>query len=107
MKPSGLAAIETAKANGRWETAYDSSTTSKAPKDLQQALDKNPKAKAFFETLDRLNRYAILFRLQTVTKPETRVRRITQFVGMLNKKQKIHPSRCAQSASKKTQENKK
>lgn len=105
MKPSGLAAIETAKANGRWEAAYESSSKSTVPADLQAALDENAKAKAFFETLDRLNRYAILFRIQTAVKPETRASRIAKFVEMLAKKQKIHSSPPPGKSSKEKQEN--
>jgi uncharacterized protein YdeI (YjbR/CyaY-like superfamily) len=60
------------------------------PVDLQSALDQNPKAQAFFDTLDSTNRYAILFRLQTAKKAETRARRIKQFIGMLEKHEKIH-----------------
>ncbi len=91
MQPAGLAAIELAKKNGRWEAAYDSHRTSTVPDDLQAALNQNPKAKAFFATLDSANRYAILFRLQTAKKTETRARRLEQFVRMLENHEKIHP----------------
>jgi len=90
MKPAGLAAIDRAKKNGQWTAAYDSHSTATVPDDFQAALDQNPKAKAFFATLDSTNRYAILFRLQTAKKPETRARRIEQFIGMLEKHEKIH-----------------
>ncbi len=91
MTPSGLAAIEQAKKNGQWDGAYDSHRTAAVPDDLQAELDKNSQAKAFFATLDSTNRYAILFRLQTARKAETRARRIAQFVRMLENHEKLHP----------------
>jgi uncharacterized protein YdeI (YjbR/CyaY-like superfamily) len=91
MRPAGLAEVERAKGDGRWEAAYDSSKTAEVPPDLQAALDANAGAKAFFATLDRGNRYAVLFRVQTATKPETRARRIRQFVEMLGRREKLHP----------------
>ncbi len=90
MKFAGLAAIEQAKQSGRWDTAYDSPREASVPSDFQAALDANPRASAFFETLDKANRYAILWRIQTVKKAETRVRKITQFIEMLERKEKIH-----------------
>ena len=90
MHPAGLAAIERAKKAGQWEAAYDSHSTATIPADFQAALDQNPKAKVFFATLDSNNRYAMLFRLQTAKKPETRTRRIAQFIGMLEKHEKIY-----------------
>jgi uncharacterized protein YdeI (YjbR/CyaY-like superfamily) len=90
MKPAGLAAIEQAKQSGRWDTAYDSPRVAAVPSDLQAALNASPSAKAFFETLDKANRYAILWRIQTVKKAATRARKITQFVEMLERKEKIH-----------------
>lgn len=91
MRPAGLAAIDGAKQTGQWAAAYDSQRTVGVPADLQSALDQNPKAKAFFASLDSANRYAILFRLQTAKKPETRARRLEQFVTMLESREKIHP----------------
>jgi uncharacterized protein YdeI (YjbR/CyaY-like superfamily) len=91
MKPAGLAQIERAKKDGRWEAAYDSPSSATAPPELQAALDQNPRAKAFYATLDSQNRYAILFRIQTAKKPETRVKRIQRFVEMLEKNEKLHP----------------
>jgi len=93
MKPAGLAAIECAKKNGEWEAAYDSPSRAAVPSDLEAALDANPRARAFFEGLDSANRYAILFRIQTVKKPETRARKIRQFVEMLGRNEKVHSSR--------------
>ncbi|MCI0390819.1 MAG: YdeI/OmpD-associated family protein [Acidobacteria bacterium] len=92
MKPSGLKAIENAKQNGRWDEAYDSQSGATVPSDFQTALDRNAKAKAFFATLDSLNRYAILFRIQTAKKAETRTKRIEKFILMLEKKEKIYPT---------------
>jgi len=91
MKPAGLEAIENAKKNGRWEAAYDSPSGATVPGDFQAALDASPRAAAFFETLNRANRYAILWRIQTVKKAETRARKIEQFIAMLERKEKLHP----------------
>jgi len=91
MRPAGRRQVELAKADGRWETAYDSQSTSTIPDDFQQELDANPQAKAFFQTLNRVNRYAILFRIQTAKKPETRAARIQTFIDMLAKQQKLYP----------------
>lgn len=90
MQPAGLKAIEVAKADGRWEKAYDGQRTMTVPKDFQAALNKNKKAKAFFETLNSVNRYAILFRIHNVKKEETRTRKIKQFIEMLEKNEKIY-----------------
>jgi uncharacterized protein YdeI (YjbR/CyaY-like superfamily) len=91
MQPAGLAAIESAKKNGRWEAAYDSPAGSTVPADFQAALDASPKAEEFFKILNRANRYAILWRIQTVKKAETRTRKIEHFIGMLERKEKLHP----------------
>jgi len=91
MKAAGLEAIENAKKNGRWDAAYDSPSGATVPDDFQAALDANPRAKTFFETLDRANRYAVLWRIQNVKKAETRARKIREFIGMLERKEKIHP----------------
>jgi uncharacterized protein YdeI (YjbR/CyaY-like superfamily) len=90
MKPAGLEAIENAKQNGQWEKAYDSFSGATIPEDFQAALDANPRAAAFFKTIDRTNRYAVLWRIQTVKKAETRARKIEQFIAMLAKHEKIH-----------------
>lgn len=90
MKPAGLAAVELAKGDGRWDAAYDSQRTATVPEDLQAELDRKPKAKAFFATLDRANRYAVLWRIQTAKKPETRARKIATLVEMLERNEKIH-----------------
>jgi len=91
MQAPGLEAIERAKANGQWDAAYDSHRTAGVPADLQRALDAHPKAKAFFATLNGANRYAILFRIQTVKRAETRARKIEQFIAMLERHEVIHP----------------
>lgn len=89
MRPAGLAAIEAAKADGRWDRAYDSPGNATVPADLQAALDANSAAKAFFGTLRNMDRYAVLHRIQTAVKPETRARRIQKFVGMLQRGEKL------------------
>jgi uncharacterized protein YdeI (YjbR/CyaY-like superfamily) len=91
MKPAGLEAIENARKNGRWDSAYDSPSAATVPDDLQIALESSPHARAFFEALDRANRYAILWRIQTVKTAKTRSRRIEQFVAMLERGEKLHP----------------
>lgn len=91
MKPAGLKEIERAKLDGRWDAAYDSSSKATVPNDFQSALDGNARAKAFFGTLDSRNRYAVLFRIQTAKKAETRAKKISQFVLMLERHEKVHP----------------
>jgi uncharacterized protein YdeI (YjbR/CyaY-like superfamily) len=91
MKPAGLREVERAKADGRWDAAYDPASTAEIPADLQAELDRNPTAKAFFETLNRQNRYAILFRLQTAKKAETRAKRLQQFIAQLERHESIYP----------------
>ena len=91
MQPAGLAEVERARADGRWDAAYDAQSVATVPPDLQAALDANRKAAAFFAKLDSRNRYAVLFRTQGAKKPETRAKRIAQFVEMLAKGEKIHP----------------
>jgi uncharacterized protein YdeI (YjbR/CyaY-like superfamily) len=90
MQTAGLQAIENAKKNGRWDAAYDSPSGATVPADFQKALNANPGAAEFFKTLDRSNRYALLWRIQTVKKAETRARKIEQFIAMLERKEKIH-----------------
>jgi uncharacterized protein YdeI (YjbR/CyaY-like superfamily) len=85
MKPAGLKAVEAAKQDGRWDAAYASQKTMTVPADFQSALNKNRKAKAFFETLTGSRRYAFLFRIETAKKAETREKRIRIFVEMLEK----------------------
>jgi uncharacterized protein YdeI (YjbR/CyaY-like superfamily) len=90
MQPAGQAQIDAAKADGRWQQAYDGARTSTMPDDLQAALDAAPKAKAFFATVNATNRYAVLWRVQTAVKPETRAKRIAQLVDMLARGEVIH-----------------
>ena len=90
MKPAGLKAVELAKQDGRWAAAYEGQRTISVPEDFLSALEKNKKAKAFFATLNSANRYAFLFRIQTAKKAETRAKRISQFVEMLERGEKFH-----------------
>ncbi|HEX6026442.1 MAG TPA: YdeI/OmpD-associated family protein [Solirubrobacter sp.] len=90
MRPAGLAEIERAKADGRWDAAYDSPKNMKVPPDLQAELDKDPAAAAFFASLDSTNRYAILYRLHDAKRPETRARRLAQYVDALKRGEKLH-----------------
>ena len=90
MNPAGLAEVERAQADGRWGRAYDGPAKAEVPEDLAAALNENPKAKAFFETLRSNNRYAILFRLQTAKKPETRAKRLKLYVEMLEEERTLH-----------------
>jgi len=91
MKPAGLAEVERARQDGRWEGAYDSQRTATVPDDFQAELDRNAEAKAFFATLKNHNRYAILFRLQTAKKAETRARRMEQIISMLERNETFYP----------------
>jgi uncharacterized protein YdeI (YjbR/CyaY-like superfamily) len=93
MQPAGLSEIERAKSDGRWSAAYAPQSTAQVPDDLRAALAKNKKAKGFFETLDSTNRYAILHRIHTAKKPETRIARIAKFVTMLTEGKTIYPLR--------------
>ncbi len=90
MKPAGAAEIERARKDGRWDAAYEPQARSVVPPDLQAALDANPRAAQFFTTLTSQNRYAILFRLHTAKRTETRARRITDFVAMLARRETFH-----------------
>lgn len=89
MKPPGLAAVEAAKADGRWEAAYHSSQAAEMPEDFLTALEKEPGAKAFFETLSRSSRYPFFFRITTAKRPETRSKRIADFVALLKRGEKL------------------
>ena len=90
MRPRGLAQVDGAKADGRWDAAYAPASRAEVPVDLQAALDKSPKASAFFATLTGANRYAILYRIGSVKKPETRARKIQQFIAMLERQETVH-----------------
>lgn len=91
MQPAGLAEVERAKADGRWARAYQPASRIEVPPDLQLALDANPAAGAFFATLTGSNRYAVLYRIHDAKRPETRARRIAQFVDMLARGEVLHP----------------
>jgi uncharacterized protein YdeI (YjbR/CyaY-like superfamily) len=90
MRPPGLAEVEAAKADGRWDAAYAGQRAVTVPDDLEQELDRNKAAGEFFATLDSANRYAILYRLQEAKKPETREKRLRKFIAMLERGEKIH-----------------
>lgn len=90
MKPAGLEEIERAKKNGCWDSAYASPSSATMTPELETALKKSPRASAFFETLSRANRYAILWRVQTAKRAETREKRIRSFIQMLEKGETIH-----------------
>jgi uncharacterized protein YdeI (YjbR/CyaY-like superfamily) len=100
MQPSGLAEVERAKRDGRWEAAYDSPKSSTVPADLQAALDGNRRAHKAWATIDAANRYAVLWRVQTAKKPETRARRIAELVAMLGRGELLHPERRRKTASR-------
>lgn len=90
MARAGLDAVAVAKADGRWQAAYDSPRNATLPEDFLKALGKHKKAKAFFETLNRSNVYAIIYRLQTAKKPEIRNKRKTRILEMLKRGEKFH-----------------
>lgn len=90
MRAAGMAEVEAAKADGRWEAAYAGQRAVEVPPDLERELDRNEAAREFFATLDSANRYAILYRLEEAKKPETRERRLRKFVAMLERGEKIH-----------------
>jgi uncharacterized protein YdeI (YjbR/CyaY-like superfamily) len=91
MKPAGLKAVTAARQDGRWEAAYSSQKNMSVPEDFQAALDKNRNARAFFASLNSANRYAILFRIQTAKKAETRAKRIQQFIEQLERGEMLYP----------------
>lgn len=90
MRPPGLAEVERAKADGRWANAYEPPTTMVMPPDFLEELKKHPKALETFSSLNKTNTYAIAFRLHNAKKPETRAKRMQQFIEMLNKGEKLH-----------------
>jgi uncharacterized protein YdeI (YjbR/CyaY-like superfamily) len=94
MRPAGLSEIERARTDGRWDAAYAPQSTAQVPEDLRVALVKNKKAARFFETIDGANRYAILYRVQTAKRPETRAARIATYVAMLAEAKTIHPRKA-------------
>ncbi len=100
MQEPGLAEVDRAKRDGRWERAYDGAKTATVPDDLAEALEGSPRARAFFETLDAANRYAILYRVTTAKLPETRAKRIAAFVAMCAAHQTLHPARTKRAEAK-------
>ena len=90
MTPAGLAHVEAAKADGRWDNAYEGSATMTIPEDIRDALQSMPAAKAFFETLDRRNLFTIYHRLHTAKRPETRARRLAQILAQLDRGERVH-----------------
>jgi len=95
MKAAGFEAVEAAKKTGRWDAAYDSPRAATVPEDFQAALNANSRARDFFNSLDGANRYAVLFRIQTVKKAETRARKVREFIEMLERNETIHQPRTA------------
>ena len=93
VRPAGDAEVARAKADGRWQAAYEGQRSIAVPADLQAELDARPDAATFFIELSSQNRYAILYRLQDAKRPETRARRLAQFVAMLEAGETIHPQR--------------
>jgi uncharacterized protein YdeI (YjbR/CyaY-like superfamily) len=91
MKPAGQAAVEQARSDGRWQAAYAGAATIEVPDDLADALAAEPKAAAMFAALTGQNRYAILYRLATAKRPDTRSRRLAKFVDMLARGETIYP----------------
>lgn len=90
LEPGGIAEVERAKADGRWDRAYDGPAKATVPQDFSEALARNPEAEAFFATLDSRNRYAVIYRLQEAKRPETRARRIEKFVAQLARGERFH-----------------
>ena len=95
MQPAGRAEVERAKADGRWDAAYAGPATIEVPDDLAAALAVSPTAAANFELLTKTNRYAILYRVQDAKRPDTRARRIEQFVAMLERGETVHAQKRA------------
>ena len=93
MRPAGRAEIERAKADGRWDKAYGGSSAKEIPEDLAAALAAEPRAQAMFEILTSANRFAVVFRVNSAKKPETRARRITQYVEQLARGETIYPQK--------------
>jgi uncharacterized protein YdeI (YjbR/CyaY-like superfamily) len=91
MAPAGLAQVEAAQADGRWDNAYQSPSAATVPDDLQRALDANPRAKEFFATLTGSARYAFLYRLHRVRKPENRAKRIADYIELLSQGKTLNP----------------
>jgi uncharacterized protein YdeI (YjbR/CyaY-like superfamily) len=100
LHPAGLAEVEAAKSDGRWAAAYASQGKAETPRDLADALALNEAASRFFETLDRANRYSIIYRVNDAKRAETRAKRIEQFVRMLARGEALHPLKKAAKVSR-------
>jgi uncharacterized protein YdeI (YjbR/CyaY-like superfamily) len=93
MHPAGVAEVERAKGDGRWDAAYAGQASIETPPELARALDSEPRARAMFEILTKQNRFAILYRIESAKRPETRARHIEQFVAMLSRGETIYPQK--------------
>jgi uncharacterized protein YdeI (YjbR/CyaY-like superfamily) len=93
MQPAGMSEVERAKADGRWEAAYAGQASMHVPADLSTALTARPRARAMFAILNSQNRYAVLYRIDSAKRPDTRARRIEQFVAMLGRGETLYPQR--------------
>jgi uncharacterized protein YdeI (YjbR/CyaY-like superfamily) len=93
MHPAGVAEVERAKADGRWDAAYAGQASMEVPADLAAALAAQPRAQAVFGILTRQNRYAVLYRIASAKRPDTRTRRIEQFVAMLARGETVYPQK--------------
>lgn len=91
MKPEGIRAVETAKQNGRWDQAYERQSRAELPEELEAAFAEHPQAKAFYETLNNQNKFAISFRIRNAKKAETRLKKVNEFIRMLENGEKIYP----------------
>ena len=99
MQPAGIATVDAAKADGRWQLAYAGQANAQIPFDLNQALAANPAAAVAFEQLDSANRYAIIYRLNAVKLPQTRSRKLDQYIDMLSRGGVIHPRKPGKDRS--------
>lgn len=91
LRPAGAREVELARADGRWEAAYVGQASAQAPADLQRELDRDPRAREFFESLESHNRYAIVYRIEEARRPQTRAQRVERFMKMLRAGEKLHP----------------
>jgi uncharacterized protein YdeI (YjbR/CyaY-like superfamily) len=90
MRPAGLAEVERARGDGRWDAAYEGQRTARVPEELQRELDRDPRAREAFDGLDARNRYAIIWRINDAKRPETRARRVATYLDMLRRGERIH-----------------
>ncbi|MGC8481653.1 MAG: YdeI/OmpD-associated family protein [Acidimicrobiales bacterium] len=97
MQPAGIASVERAKAEGSWDRAYEGQSKSEIPRDLSDALNSNPAAHTTFHQMDAANRYAIIYRLNAVKRPDTRVRKLADYIDMLARGEVLHPRRTSKT----------